>query len=334
MAATDTRTIYQPIHPELLPKLLPEYVEVHNRINAYNKQIHEVPWNPDCRKAAPVQGGSTPLQVGSVKDYDLSHCQVRVFTPEGSAPSEGWPVFLFFHGGGWTLGNIDTENAFSSNMCKRANCVVVSVDYRLGPEQPYPAAVEDAEEALHWVVGRAQELNINLKKYAVGGSSSGGNLAAIVTHKAALANPPIPLAFQLLIVPVTDNTASPTNTRYPSWQECANTVSLVPEKMLWYKANYSPNETDWTKWDNSPIFAPEETFTKAPPAWVCVAELDILRDEGLAYAEKLKQAGVPVEAKIYKGSPHPIMAMDGAVLEVGKQLVSDAAEALANAFRN
>lgn len=84
--------------------------------------------------------------------------------------------------------------------------------------------------------------------------------------------------------------------------------------MLWYKANYSPDEADWTKWDNSPIFAPEETFKKAPPAWVCVAELDILRDEGLAYAEKLKQAGVPVEVKIYKGSPHPIMAMDGACL--------------------
>lgn len=137
-------------------------------------------------------------------------------------------------------------------------------------------------------------------------------MAAILTHKAALANPPIPLVFQLLVVPVTDNTASPTDTRYPSWQECANTLALVPKKMLWFKNNYSPNPEDWTKWDNSPIFAPEETFKKAPPAWIGVAELDILRDEGLAYGEKLKKAGVPVETKVYKGAPHPIMAMDGA----------------------
>ena len=137
-------------------------------------------------------------------------------------------------------------------------------------------------------------------------------MAAILTHKAALANPPIPLVFQVLVVPVTDNTASPTNTQYPSWQECANTVALVPKKMLWFKNNYSPNPEDWTKWDNSPIFAPEETFKKAPPAWIGVAELDILRDEGLAYGEKLKGAGVAVETKVYKGAPHPIMAMDGA----------------------
>jgi acetyl esterase/lipase len=132
-----------------------------------------------------------------------------------------------------------------------------------------------------------------------------------MTHKAALANPPIPLVFQLLVVPVTDNTAGPADDRYPSWKECANTLALVPKKMLWFKNNYSPNEADWSKWDNSPIFAPEETFKKAPPAWIGVAELDILRDEGLAYGEKLRQAGVPVETKVYEGAPHPIMAMDG-----------------------
>lgn len=84
--------------------------------------------------------------------------------------------------------------------------------------------------------------------------------------------------------------------------------------MLWFRNNYTPNEKDWTKWDNSPIFAPEESFKKAPPAWIGVAELDILRDEGLAYADKLRNAGVNVEVKIYKGAPHPIMAMDGASL--------------------
>ena len=142
-------------------------------------------------------------------------------------------------------------------------------------------------------------------------ASSGGNLAAIITHKAATLEPPIPLVFQLLVVPVVDNTADTENGRYLSWKENANTVSLVPAKMLWFRNNYSPNKEDWTKWDNSPIFAPEESFKKAPPAWIAVAELDILRDEGIAYGEKLKQAGVSTEVKVYKGAPHPIMAMDG-----------------------
>lgn len=132
-----------------------------------------------------------------------------------------------------------------------------------------------------------------------------------MAHKAALAEPPIPLVFQLLVVPVVDNTASPTNTRYKSWQENANTPSLSPAKMIWYKNNYSPNEADWTNWDNSPIYAPDEAFRRAPPTWICVAELDILRDEGLAYAEKLSSFDVPVTTVIYKGAPHPIMAMDG-----------------------
>ncbi|OBZ78666.1 hypothetical protein A0H81_01069 [Grifola frondosa] len=291
------RKVHQPIHPDVLPKLLPEYVAHHNEHSVHTPPVHELPWDPAIRKNPPVQGGSEPLKVGDVKDIPLSKCTMRVFTPESAAPAEGWPVFVFFHGGGWTLGNINTENAFSTNMCN---------------QNPYPAAVEDAVEALRWVHhnGRA-ELNANLDKLAVGGSSSGGNLAAILTHKAALSEPSIPLLFQLLVVPVVDNTASLSGKPYASWRENANTVSLVPEKMLWFRRNYSPNETDWSKWDNSPIFAPDDTFKKAPNAWIAVAELDILRDEGIAYGEKLKAAGAEVEVKIYKGAPHPIMAMDG-----------------------
>ncbi|OSD03127.1 hypothetical protein PYCCODRAFT_1366208 [Trametes coccinea BRFM310] len=328
-------TIYQPIHPDVAGKLLEEYAAFHNTFLAHTVPVHELPWDPSIRNTPAVLGGSEPLKVGNIKDYPLSKCSVRVFTPEGEPPADGWPVFIFFHGGGWTLGTINTENSFSTNMCNRARCVVVSVDYRLGPEEPYPAAVEDAVEALQWVYNQGKaELGINPARIAVGGSSSGGNLAAILTHKAALLEPPIPLVFQLLVVPVVDNTASAADDRYPSWKDNANTVSLVPAKMIWFRNNYSPNKEDWSKWDNSPIFAPEETFKKAPPAWIGVAELDILRDEGIAYGEKLKQAGVPVETVVYKGAPHPIMAMDGTVLEVGRRLVSDAGTALAKAFGN
>ncbi|CAL1695697.1 unnamed protein product [Somion occarium] len=312
MSDTQERKAWQPIHPDFLPKLLPEYIKHHNATTLWSPSVHQIPWDPSFRQNPPVAGGSTPLKVGSVKDLPFSKCKVRVFTPEGNPPEGGWPVLIYFHGGGWCLGDVNTENAFSTNACKRANCVVVSVDYRLGPEIQYPAAVEDAEETLNWVFKNgASELGINATKIAVGGSSSGGNLAAIITHKAALSNPPIPLTFQVLIVPVVDNTASTNGVPHASWKENENTPALSPEKMIWFRANYMPNEADWPKWDSSPIFAPAELFAKAPAAWIGVAELDILRDEGLAYGEKLKEAGVDVEIKIYKGAPHPIMAQDG-----------------------
>jgi len=336
MADTTTgiRKVLQPIHPEFVPKLLPEYVAHHNATTAFVPPIYTVPWDPAVRTKPAVAGGSEPLKVGDVKDISLSHCAMRVFTPEGLKPPDGWPVFIFFHGGGWCLGNIGSENSFSTRMCKNANCVVVSVDYRLGPEQPYPAAVEDSWESLQWVYNQGKsEIGIDVKKIAVGGSSSGGNLAAVVTHKASQASPPIPLIFQLLVVPVTDNTAGTDGVPYPSWLENANTPALDPGRMLWFRDHYLPNVADRSKWDNSPMFAPDDWFAQAPKAWVGVAERDILRDEGIAYGEKLKQAGVEVEIQVYKDAPHPIMAQDG-VLEVGRQLVADAGAALAKAFQS
>ncbi|EJD04106.1 lipase/ esterase [Fomitiporia mediterranea MF3/22] len=327
-------TAVNPLHPSIIPKLDPEFAAYWNANSQYQLGPHQVPWDPAIRKNPPVVGASEPLKVGLTKDIRLSKFFIRVCWPENpsKAPEDGWPVFLFFHGGGWTLGSIDTENHFSSHMCLKANCVVVSVDYRLGPEEPYPAAVEDAKEAFQWVLEHGwSDLKVNTARFAVGGSSSGANLAAIITHKASLSKPPIPLAFQVLVVPVTDNTASVSGP-YASWQENRDTPALTPEKMHWFRNNYSPNPDDWKKWDNSPIFAPEESFSKVPDAWVGVCELDILRDEGIAYAEKLEKAGHKVELKVYKGSPHPIMAMDGDVLQSGRDLIADAANALKRAF--
>lgn len=142
-------------------------------------------------------------------------------------------------------------------------------------------------------------------------SHSGGNLAAIVALKAPTLNPPIPVIFQLLVVPVTDNTASPSGEPHASWRDNANTAWLPPDRMIWFRKNYLPDQKDWAKWDSSPIFAPKDLFAKAPKAWIGVAELDVLRDEGIAFGEKLKSAGVEVETKIYRAAPHPIMAMDG-----------------------
>lgn len=126
-----------------------------------------------------------------------------------------------------------------------------------------------------------------------------------MTLKAAERN--IPLIFQLLVVPVTDNLASVDNL----WKENENAPWLTPARMLWFKKNYLPNRDDWTRWDASPTFAPAELLARAPKAWIGVCEVDILKAEGIEYGEKLRKAGVDVEIVVYPGAPHPIMAMDG-----------------------
>ncbi|KAF8506665.1 lipase/ esterase [Russula emetica] len=299
-------------HPTIIPRLDPEYAAFHNEHIIHLPQVHELPWNPLIRKTQLIPGSSEPLPVGRVEDFDLSRCRVRVFTPEEPQPARGWPILVFFHGGGWTLGNINTGNAFCTNMCKNAKCVVVSVDYRLAPENPYPEAMEDAVEALQWVWEQgASILGIDTKRIAVGESCSGGNLAAVLTHKAAQLYPPIPLIFQLLIVPVTDNTASASGIPHASWRENKHAPWLTPARMLWFRRQYLPHEQTRARWDASPLLAQDEMFSKVPKAWIAVAELDILRDEGIAYGNKLLTAGVPAQINTYKGAPHLIMAMDG-----------------------
>ncbi|KAF9021443.1 hypothetical protein BDZ89DRAFT_1071402 [Hymenopellis radicata] len=318
----------QPLHPSMIPRLDAEYIEFHNAALINLIPPHTLPWDPALRNAPAVPGGSPLLPVGATRDIQLSHTDMRAFTPEGTAPAAGWPVFLFYHGGGWTFGTINSENSFATNMCVRAKCVVISVNYRLAPEFKYPVAVDDTVESLDWVLAHGKaELNVDTTRIAVGGSSSGGNLAAILTLKAAERSPPIPLVFQLLVVPVTDNTATVDDL----WKENALTPWLSPARMLWFRDNYLPNKEDYKKWDASPAFAPDALLAKVPKAWIAVGELDILRDEGVQYGEKLRELGVEVETVVYKGAPHPIMAMDG-VLKIGAKLVTDAAVALAKAF--
>jgi triacylglycerol lipase len=257
---------------------------------------------------------------------------VRVFVPPGSAPATGWPVFLWYHGGGWVLGNIDSENSLCTNICTKANCVVITTDYRLAPEDPFPAAVHDAWEAVLWVVtgvaASRLEVSLDMAKLTIGGSSAGGNLAAVMTqkalgHKAFVGNPGF--RFQVLVVPVMDNTATiESSATYKSYE---HTAALPVDKMLWYRRHYLPNELDWKSPDASPLLANADTFAKLPPALVVVAGLDILRLEGEEYAKKLKEAGVEAEVKVVEGVPHPFIVMD-AVLQKGNEGVSFVCERL------
>jgi len=322
----------QAIHPDVVNRLRPEYVEFHNEHIASRVPPHAVPWDPKIRNAPTVPGGSPVQKVGSVRDIPLQNHKIRVFTPSGTPPEKGWPVYIDIHGGGWTLGNIDTQNAFASRQCNEHKCIAISVDYRLAPEHPYPAAVEDAVATLKWVHehGKA-ELSADVNRIAVGGSSSGGNLAALLALKGPQMNPPIPVIFQLLMVPVTDNTAT-VEGPYPSWKECQNTVWLNLDRMNWFQNYYFPNKEDRAKWEASPMFAPDEMLAKVAPAHIAVNELDILRDEGIAYGEKLRRLGVPVEIKVHKGVPHQIMAMDG-VLDCAKGVADDITRVLGEAFK-
>jgi triacylglycerol lipase len=200
----------------------------------------------------------------------------------------------------------------------------------LAPEDPYPAAVHDSWEALLWLQSTGFSfLNLNPSKVAIGGSSAGGNLAATMCHK-ALSSPSLVPKFktQLLIVPVTDNTASPSST--PSWKENEYSPALPAEKMMWYRRHYLPDEKTWTEPEASPLLY-EDGWGEQPKALVVVGELDVLRSEGQEYAEKLKRNGVEADLKVMKGMPHPFLAMDG-VLQQGRDTITFMVEALKEGF--
>jgi acetyl esterase/lipase len=172
-------------------------------------------------------------------------------------------------------------------------------------------------------------LKLNQSKIAIGGSSAGGNLAAVMCHK-ALSSPALVPSFkvQLLIVPVTDNTASPSRT--VSWKENEFSPALPAEKMMWYRRHYLPDEKSWKEPEASPLLY-EDGWAEQPKALVVVGELDVLRSEGEQYADKLRKGGVEVDLKIMKGMPHPFLAMDG-VLQQGRDTITFMVEALKEAF--
>ena len=171
-------------------------------------------------------------------------------------------------------------------------------------------------------------LSIDTSKIATGGSSAGGNLAAIMTHKALTLSPPVRFCTQLLSVPVTDNTATVENNE--SYRRYEHTPALPALKMIWYRNHYLPNEADHKHPEASPLFYTGD-WSQLPPALVMVGELDVLRTEGEQYAEKLREAGVVVDLQVMKGMPHPFLAMDG-VLSEGKRCVTLMCDALQKAF--
>ncbi len=249
---------------------------------------------------------------------------VRVYVP--TAEPGPRPVLVYFHGGGWVIGDVESHDSTVRALAAASGVTVVSVDYRLAPEHPFPAAVDDCVAAVHWVAepSTAAELAIDPARMAVGGDSAGGNLAAVVAQQLRDTGPP--LRFQLLVYPVTDMHLS-----HSSIDENADGYFLTKADMTWFRGHYCANE-DWSDPRTSPLRATDEAVRGVAPALVITAEYDPLRDEGEAYAAKLQAAGVDARASRYDSVIHGFFSMSDLVPE-GKAAIDEAAEALRAALR-
>jgi len=262
--------------------------------------------------------------VGKVEDRMIpgadGEIPVRVYTPEGAGP---FPVLIYYHGGGWVIGNLDAYDPTCRALTNAARCVVASIAYRLAPEHKFPAAPEDCYAALQWVGANAAAINGDPTRIAIGGDSAGGNLTAVVAQMSRDRGGVRPV-YQLLVYPVTDY-------RYdtPSYRENADGYLLTKDAMVWFWNHYLSSEAD----GNSPLASPLRAgnFRDLPPALVITAEFDPLRDEGEAYAAKLQDAGVPVTLSRYDGMIHGFFSL-GAVLGQGQHAIAEAAARLRAAF--
>ena len=249
---------------------------------------------------------SAPVEVASVEDRtldtDAGAVRVRVFTPEADGPV---PIMMYFHGGGYVKGGLDEADAFCRRLARTTGNVVVSVDYRLAPEHPYPAALDDAYHSSLWAHENAGSLGGTKDSFSVCGESAGGNLAAVVCLLAR-SDEEIEVSRQILLQPVVDFTLSFPSIDMPT-SEC-----LVPRADLaWYYEEYY--EGDTSDFRVSPVFA--DDLSGLPPALIISAEHDTLRDEGKAYADRLQSSGVPTQYSCYSGMIHGFLQMAGLVNE-------------------
>ena len=296
------------------------------QIVAYLRQLEEAGLPPveaqvpDEARARYV--ASAPLQFGpvddvfSVDDRDADGVPVRIYRPvETSEPGR---ALVYFHGGGWVLGNIETHDGVSRALAKRTPCIVVSVDYRLAPEHPYPAALEDSWRAASWVLANAKELGIDEEKVGVGGDSVGGCLAAIVARLGR--DHGTPFAAQLLVYPTTT-----TRQDTPSYSHFALGYGLSRDAMAWYWKQYLGDMDGSNDPDVSP--AALHDMRRLPRAIVITAEADVLRDEAETYAQRLFLSGIETEGYQYEGMIHGFLRMAG-IVDRSRQALDEIAESL------
>ena len=245
---------------------------------------------------------------------------LRLYRPAGIGVR---PVLVYFHGGGWTIGDLDTHDVLCRQLCVASGAAVVSVDYRMGPENRFPAAVDDCLAATRWVQREAAALGLDPARLAVGGDSAGGNLAAVVALALRDAGDAMP-AFQLLIYPATDMRAGA-----PSHSSNGQGYLLTADSINYYRGNYIESAAHWNDWRASPLLAADHA--RLPPALVLTAGYDPLRDEGRHYADALSAAGNRVQYVCFERQVHGFITM-GKVIDEARTAVALCAAVLREAL--
>jgi acetyl esterase len=261
--------------------------------------------------AAALFGEPDPVE--SVEDRVADRVPVRIYRPAGSRPG----VLVYFHGGGWVVGSLESHDRLCRTLAARSGVAVVAVDYRLAPEHRYPAAVEDAWAATRWAAAHFEPV-------VVGGDSAGGHLAAVVALRAR--DRGLPLALQVLLYPVTDHACDT-----PSYREHASGTNLTAATMRWFWQQFLAHGEQGAEPEASPLRASD--LTGVAPALVVTAEHDPLRDEGEAYAQRLVDAGVPTTLTRYEGQIHGFIRMPAVLDAAGRGIdqVADAVHAAVHA---
>jgi acetyl esterase len=229
------------------------------------------------------------------------------------------PALVYFHGGGWVIGDLDTHDSLCRRLANAARCVVVSVDYRLAPEHKFPAAVEDCFAATAWVASEAEALGVDSERLAVGGDSAGGNLAAVVSLLTRDRGAPR-LCYQALLYPAVDGGMT-----HPSHDRFAEGYLLTRPTIRWFYGQYLRSPADVADWRASPLRASD--LSGVPPALVLTAGNDVLCDEGEAYARRLQQHGVAVRLRHFPDQIHGFLTM-GKIVRAAQPALDDVAEAL------
>jgi len=250
---------------------------------------------------------------------------LRLYRPLGTLAEQVLPALVYYHGGGWVIGDLDTHDTLCRELANHSGCAVVSVDYRLAPEHRFPAAVDDSIAAARWVHRQAAALRLDPDRIAVGGDSAGGNLAAVVALAARHAGD-LPLAYQLLIYPATDQHRSA-----PSHTTNGEGYLLTRDTMAYFTGHYIPEPALYADWRASPLLHPD--LSRLPPALVLTAGYDPLRDEGLAYAQKLTEAGNRATHLSFERQIHGFILM-GKVLDEANTAVRLCAAALRDALQD
>ena len=312
-------------------QFLPEYPELTPQMRSVLERMARAPYPPlytltPAEAKASYEAGSGVLEVPKatlerVEDISIPARDGTLLDARLYAPSHALlPVLLYFHGGGFTIGSVTSHDTLCRELCRLSGTAVVSLDYRLGPEHRFPTAVHDAWDATRWLATHGEQLHLDATRLALGGDSAGGTLAAVCAIMARDAR--LPISLQLMFYP-----GCAGNQQAPSHRKYGHGLVLDQKSIEYFFSQYIPADQR-EDWRFAPLNA--DDVEGVAPAWFGLAECDPLVDDGLAYADKLRAAGVPVDLEIYRGVTHEFIKMGRAIPEA-LQAHADAARALAQA---